>query len=148
MPNEDMPEVVLNYFRFVNEDRTDELMELFHEDAETFPVMSPPLRGREQIRGYYADVKHRVPQHSDVPVRIWRDGTSYAVELEFKGVTAAGERLEFPAVDLFDVVDGRIKRIKVFWGRIPGRALPVEYQAGRVDRSVRSTGPDSPSNDH
>lgn len=59
MPYQDMPEVVLDYFRFVNEDRTDELMELFHEDAETFPVMSPPLRGREQTRGCHTDVKHR-----------------------------------------------------------------------------------------
>lgn len=147
MPNQDMPEVVLNYFRLVNEDRTDELMELFHEDAETFPVMSAPLRGREEIRGYYADVKHRVPQHSDVPVRIWRDGTSYAVELDFKGVTAAGERLEFSAVDLFDIVDGRIKRIKVYWGRLPGRALPVEYKGSRADRSGPSSGPASPSKD-
>ena len=68
-----------------------------------------------------------------------RNRHQYAVELEFKGVTAAGERLEFSAVDLFDIVDGRIKRIKVYWGRIPGRALPVEYKGSQADRSVLSS---------
>lgn len=148
MSYQDMSEVVLNYFRLINEERTDELMGLFHEDAEIFPVMSPPLRGREQVRGYYADVRNRVPQHSDVPVRIWRDGTSFAVEIDFKGVTAAGERLELSAVDLFDIIDGRIKRIKLYWGRIPGRTLPVEYKGSQADRSVPSSEPGRPSNDH
>lgn len=145
MAKPDMPEVVLNYFRLVNEDRTDELMELFHEDAETLPVMSPPRCGREQIRGDHADVKHRVPQHADVPVCIWRNGTSYDVEIEFNGVTAAGERLELSAVDLLDVVDGCIT---LFPGRISGRAVPVEYNGGWVEGSARVPRPTGPSKNH
>lgn len=48
------------------------------------------------------------------------------VQLDSEGVTAAGEHLEFSAVDLFEIVDGCINRIEVFCGWIP---VPLNWQA-------------------
>lgn len=110
-----LPPVVSRYFELVNADRVDELMELFHPEAVVLFPMARPLQGPDQIRGFYEQVKVWYPQHRDEPVRAWESGGAVAIEIEFRGVTADGRPVEFRAVDLMDLVGGRIARLQGFY---------------------------------
>jgi ketosteroid isomerase-like protein len=49
--------------------------------------------------------------HSDAPTRILEMGDTVLAEIHFTGRSATGVDVEFPAVDVFDLRDGKIVRL-------------------------------------
>lgn len=111
----DAPEPVLSYFAALNEDRFDDLRDVLREDV----VVSPP--GMDDVQGVEAAIAHYrrllagFPEHVDEPTRALPSGDAVTVEIDFRGRLEDGRPVEFQAVDVFDLVDGRIARVRIWY---------------------------------
>lgn len=103
--------VVESYFAAVNAADFDALRRVLHPDIELTACMSRPRRGLESVVAFFDAVFGRYPEHSDIPTRLICDGNSVVAEIHFEGRSDTGAQIVFEAVDVFDVVDGRIRRL-------------------------------------
>jgi ketosteroid isomerase-like protein len=99
------------YFDSVNNERWEEFREVWHPDAEFSAVGARPRNGVDDILDYFHGVFRAWKVHDDQPVRVLPSGDSATIEVHFKGVTLDGREIEFDAVDVFDLEDGRIRRL-------------------------------------
>lgn len=102
------PQAILDYFDAINTEDWDKLASLWTEDAELNVVAARPRRGREDVLTYYPRALAPFPQHYDDPVRISVAGDVVTVEIKFTGELADGRPVEFDAVDVFDMRDGKL----------------------------------------
>ena len=103
--------VIERYFAAVNAGDFDTLREVLHPEIELTACMSRPRQGVESVVAFFDAVFGRYPEHSDIPTRLICDGNSVAAEIHFEGRSDTGAEIVFEAVDVFDVVDGRIRRL-------------------------------------
>ena len=103
--------VVERYFAAVNAGDFDTLRQVLHPDIELTACMSRPRQGVESVVAFFDAVFGRYPEHSDIPTRLICDGDSVVAEIHFEGRSDTGAEIVFEAVDVFDVVDGRIRRL-------------------------------------
>jgi ketosteroid isomerase-like protein len=115
-------EVVAAYFDRLNGENWDGLMELFHEDAE-LTAPSNTWRGRSEIGTYYRRTLAAFPEHLDQPGRVIASGDTAAVEIAYEGRMKDGREIRFDAVDIFDVQDGRIRRLTTWYDSAAVRKL-------------------------
>lgn len=111
-------DVVRRYFAAVNEDRFDDLGDLFAPDIVLEMGGAARREGVADAIGYYPRALAALPVHDDEAVSTLTsdDGRRVAVEIVFTGTTGDGRPLVFPAVDLFDLdEDGRISRLRSFY---------------------------------
>jgi ketosteroid isomerase-like protein len=104
---------VLRYFQCLDNEDWDGMREIWHEDATLRAVGARPRDDREGMIEYFAKIFVPWQKHEDRPTRLViseRDGTVMA-EVTFTGVTADGRTVVFDAIDVFDLVDGRIKKL-------------------------------------
>jgi ketosteroid isomerase-like protein len=99
------------YFSAINEERWSALADLLHEDAELVGVGGLPRKGRATIIEGIRLFMRWWAEHHDEPVRTLVCGQSATVEIEFTGTTNSGTPAAFAALDVFDIDDGRIRRI-------------------------------------
>jgi hypothetical protein len=65
------------------------------------------------VIGYFSKLFNPWPEHEDRPTRLViseRDGTVLA-EVAFTGRAPDGRQVAFDAIDVFDIVDGAIKKL-------------------------------------
>jgi hypothetical protein len=105
------PEVIGRYFECVNTEDWEEIGSLFTVDAVLLPAGTRPRTGRAEIGAFYPKVLAHLPVHRDEPTRVSVAGSVITVEIHFTGETALGHAVVFDAVDVFDLEDGRIKRL-------------------------------------
>jgi ketosteroid isomerase-like protein len=110
-----VPAAVQRYFECINGEDWDGLRAVFADDVELRPVGVPPRHGVEAAVDYYATLLVGFPEHDDQPQRFLVSGDSVTVEIHYVGRTAAGAEVVFDAVDVFDVEDGRIKRVSIWY---------------------------------
>jgi ketosteroid isomerase-like protein len=103
-------EVVMTYFRSVDAEDLNALESLFSPDAILLSAGAGQRSG-ERILSFYRNVFLKYPEHRDVPSRILEIGDTVVAEILFTGRSATGVRVEFPAVDIFDLRDGKILRL-------------------------------------
>lgn len=103
-------EVVMTYFRSVDAEDLRTLESLFSPDAVLFSAGAGQRSG-ERILSFYRNVFLKFPEHRDTPSRILEIGDTVVVEIHFTGRSATGTRVAFPAVDIFDLCDGKIVRL-------------------------------------
>jgi ketosteroid isomerase-like protein len=86
------------------------LAALFAPDAE---LVAPGAHrhGAAAVARYFRDALAPYPDHRDQPGRRLIAGSTATVEIHFSGRTASGAAIEFDAVDVFDLRDGRIARL-------------------------------------
>ena len=120
--------VVERYFAAVNAGDFDTLREVLHPEIELTACMSRPRRGVESVVAFFHAVFGRYPEHSDIPTRLICDGNSVVAEIHFEGRSDTGAEIVFEAVDLFDVVDGRIRRLSQW------------FDSADLQRQLRSPG--------
>ena len=103
--------VVESYFAAVNAEDFDTLRRVLHPDIELTACLSRPRRGLESVVAFFDAVFARFPVHSDIPVRLIVDGDTVVAEIHFEGRSDSGADVTFEAVDVFDISDGRIRRL-------------------------------------
>jgi ketosteroid isomerase-like protein len=113
--------VVRRYFACLGVEDWAGMAELWHEDAEMRAVGARPLQGRDAVLGYFARLFTPWSEHRGEPVRVLVAGAAVTVEVRFHGRTADGRDVVFDAVDLFDVDDGRIRRLSNWYDLVHAR---------------------------
>ena len=103
--------VVRRYFDAVDAEDVDTLRQLLHPDVALTACGSRPRQGSEAVIDLFGKIFERFPVHSDRPTRLICDGNTVVAEIHFEGRSATGVDITFEAVDVFDVVDGRIVRL-------------------------------------
>jgi ketosteroid isomerase-like protein len=112
------PAAVTKYFDFVNNDRFEELRDIFADDIRLEMAGAPPRRGVDDAVAYYAKALAQLPRHDDSPTAVWVDpsGTLVCVEISFVGSTRDERPVSFTAIDVFHLSnDGRIEWLRSFY---------------------------------
>lgn len=103
--------VVRRYFDAVDAEDFDALRRVLHPDVALTACGSGPRQGSEAVLDLFVKIFERFPVHTDRPVRLICDGGTVVAEIHFEGRSSTGVDVTFEAVDVFDVVDGRIVRL-------------------------------------
>lgn len=103
--------VVEHYFAAVNSEDFDTLRRVLHPEIELTACMSRPRQGLESVIRFFRAVFERYPVHSDIPTRLICDADAVVADIHFEGRTDTGIDITFEAVDVFDLTDGRIRRL-------------------------------------
>jgi uncharacterized protein (TIGR02246 family) len=104
------------YFEGINAERYDRVAALFAPDGVLIAPGTPPRRGPAEIEEYFRAALRLYPEHFDDPTRTVLAGSTATVEIHFTGALASGARMEFDAVDVFDLdADGRITRLSSWY---------------------------------
>lgn len=115
MANDDatMRTTVLEYFRCLDNEDWDAMREIWHEDGTVRAVGARPRDDREGMIQYFSKIFVPWQRHEDKPTRLVVSEAEGVVlaEVTFTGVTEDGRTVVFEAVDVFDLVDGRIKKL-------------------------------------
>jgi hypothetical protein len=111
----DAPEAIRRYFAGVNGEDWDDFRGIWHEDAEVDVVGGLRFRGLDEIMAYYPRVLAGFPVHHDDPYGIHVSGDVVTVEIAFRGETSAGVEATWEAVDVFHLVDGKVKRLTTWY---------------------------------
>lgn len=106
-----VPEAITTYFSAINSENWDLLATVWREDAELIAVGARPRRGKDAVVKYYPKTLLPWKEHIDHPTRFIVAGDTVTVEIHFTGRSADGIDVKFDAVDVFDLVDGRIQRV-------------------------------------
>jgi hypothetical protein len=91
--------VIDAYFDGVNEERYEDVADLFADDGELVAPGTEPRR-REAIAEYFAAALKPYPGHDDRPGRVLIAGSTALVEIHFTGRMDSGFEIEFDAVDI------------------------------------------------
>ena len=108
-------EVVKSYFRFVNEEKFDALFALFHPDVEFTAPYDFQTKGLENVKPFYLQVPVNHPEHVDTAEHILASGDRVAVYIDYVGKNKEGQSVIFKATDWFQIVDGKIKSLNIFF---------------------------------
>src|ERR1700709_2345212 len=103
-------ELIDNYFRAVNTENWPLMADLWNETGELVAVGVTPRVGRQRVLEYFPRILAGYVEHVDTPTRIVAAGDTVLVEIDFVGRLRSGSPIAFNAVDVFDLVDGRIQR--------------------------------------
>lgn len=134
-----VPEALTTYFDAINNEDWDRLATIWQDHAVLIPAGARPRRGIDEIVQYYPKVLAGWMEHFEDPTRFLVAGDTVTAELHFTGKSATGVEVEFDAVDVFDLVDGRIERLCTWYDAAAVRALlppPVPEAIGAYFRTI------------
>ncbi len=112
---EQLKEIVKSYFRLVNEEKFDEFFALFDPDVEFRAPYNFQAKGLENVKPFYLSVPDNYPEHVDTPESINVSGNKVAVFIDFVGKTKSGKPISFKATDWFQIENGKIKSLNIFY---------------------------------
>ncbi|WP_419925736.1 nuclear transport factor 2 family protein [Candidatus Poriferisocius sp.] len=104
-------EIVQSYFTALNTEDWELMASVLDPAIDLVPSGSRPRTGSDKAIAMFQKIFERFPVHQDNPNRFICDDSTVVVEITFNGATADGRELSFDAVDIFDVEDGRIRRL-------------------------------------
>ena len=104
-------ETLKSYFTALNTEDWELMASVLHPEIDLVPSGSRPRTGSDKAIAMFQKIFDRFPVHADDPTRFICDGNTVVVEITFTGATAGGLELTFDAVDIFDVQNGRIRRL-------------------------------------
>ena len=112
----DVEATIHAYFEGINAERYDRVAALFAADGVLIAPGIEPRRGAAEIEEYFRSALRLYPEHHDDPTRTIVAGSTATVEIHFTGALESGARMEFDAVDVFDLDDqGRIARLSSWY---------------------------------
>jgi ketosteroid isomerase-like protein len=125
-----VPEAITTYFSAINAEDWDRLATIWRDDAELHAVGGRPRKGKDEIVKFYPRTLAPWKDHLDDPTRFVVAGDTVTVEIHFTGRSADGVEVEFDAVDVFDLVDGKIATVTNWYDTSAVRKLlPVPVPA-------------------
>jgi ketosteroid isomerase-like protein len=107
----EVEDTVRNYFTCLDTENWDAMRELWHVDAELRAVGTRARKGVDEVIAYFSTLFAPWPRHTDAPTRLLISGHTVVAEVTFTGTTADGRDVSFDAVDVFDLAEGRIRRL-------------------------------------
>lgn len=123
--------IVQQYFASINSRDWTALRELLHPHLSLEVVGRGRLKGVEAALAYFETLLAGFAEGTDSPTRFLVSGSSVVVEIDFEGRTVVGRPVAFSAVDVFDICDGKIKSLSVWYD-----SLDVARQVkGRRERT-------------
>jgi ketosteroid isomerase-like protein len=111
----DAPEVIRTYFDSINTEDFERLAGIWADDVELKAVGARPRTGRDDVMDFYGGIFEPWAAHDDHPTRVVADGDVVVVEIVFTGTTHDGKEISFPAVDIFDLEDGKIRKVSIYY---------------------------------
>jgi hypothetical protein len=108
-------DTIHDYFEYINTEKFDLLFDLFCEDIKFSCPVDFTTQDLEEIKAFYNAVPENYPEHLDDPVDIIIDGNRAAVQIQFTGKRASGQKVEFSAVDWFTFEGDRIKTLNILY---------------------------------
>lgn len=112
---EKIREIVESYFRLVNTENFDEFFSLFDPDVTFKAPFNFTTQGLDNIKPFYLQVPRNYPDHVDTPEHILVSGNRAAVFIDFIGKTREGRPVAFKATDWFEIENGKIKSLNIFF---------------------------------
>jgi steroid delta-isomerase-like uncharacterized protein len=106
---------VEGYFAAINSDSFADLASVFAEDVEIHTVGGQPVVGREAALAHFPQVLATYAEHEDRVTRWIETSEAIVTEIDFEGKLADGRAVVFPALDVFDLRDGRITRVTTWY---------------------------------
>ncbi len=110
-PLPDPLETVESYFSALNAEDWELMASVLHPDLDLIPSGSRPRAGSDKAIAMFQKIFERFPVHHDSPTRFLHAGSTVVAEIAFAGSTADGTEVSFDAIDIFDLEDGRIRRL-------------------------------------
>lgn len=107
--------VVEDYFAAINADRLADLEAVFSVDVEIHTVGLRPVVGREAATTHFAGVLDGYTAHEDRVTRWIEAGDTIVTEILFEGTLDGGRPITFSALDVFDLADGRIRKVTTWY---------------------------------
>jgi ketosteroid isomerase-like protein len=132
----EVPEAIRRYFDGLNNEDWEDFTGIWTEDAELVGVGARTRKGRGDVMTYYSTVLVPYPVHHDDPYAIHVSGDVVTVEIAFTGETHEGVAVEFEAVDVFTLRDGRISRLTTWYD--VDRVRKLATRPGAPERRLRS----------
>jgi ketosteroid isomerase-like protein len=128
MSGEPLDAILDAYFAGLDAEDWAGIEALFADDAE---LLAPGAhrRGAPAVARYFRDALAPYPDHHDQPTRRVLAGGTATVEIHFSGRMPNGAAMEFDAVDVFDVRDGRIVRLTSWYDSAEVRRALLRGQA-------------------
>lgn len=110
---------VEGYFAAINEDRFDALTHLFVEHVEIHTVGAKPVAGRDAAITHFRNLLDRFVEHEDRVTR-WIEAVAgnsgnIVTDIAFTGRLRDGRAVNFSALDVFDIDDGRITKVATWY---------------------------------
>ena len=115
MTDHALPDVLAAYLDSLNTEDWDRLASLWHADATLRAVGTRQRTGPDDILTYFRAALGPWKEHLDQATRVLPCGDAVTVELHFRGRTAGGLQVEFDAVDVFDLRDGKIQALSTWY---------------------------------
>jgi len=107
--------IVQQYFASINSRDWSALREILHPHLSLQVVGRGRLEGVDAAVDYFETLLAGFVEGTDRPTRFLESGSSVVVEIDFDGRTVAGRPVAFSAVDVFDISDGKIKSLSVWY---------------------------------
>ena len=115
-------DLVLHYFRMVDEENIDAVVDCFCDDGEfSFPLSETPVTGKMSLREFFQAHVARFSEHHDKVTSFLFEGNRGASEIEFIAKTTGGQPLHFRACNIYEFHEGKFKRVKVYLDTVPLR---------------------------
>ncbi|WP_420614159.1 nuclear transport factor 2 family protein [Candidatus Spongiisocius sp.] len=107
--------IVQHYFESINSRDWPALREVLHPHLSMQVVGRGRIDGVEAALAYFETLLAGFAEGTDRPTRFLVSGSSVVVEIDFDGRTVGGRPVAFSAVDVFDISDGKIKSLSVWY---------------------------------
>lgn len=122
----DRSEVIHRYFLAVDEERLDDIVDCFCEDATfDFPLAERPVRGHEELRSFFSAHTGRFSDHVDRVTRVLVDGDAGISELVFDATTTDGRVVHLENCNVYRFRDGKFAAVRVY-----GDSVTIRHQFG------------------
>lgn len=116
-------QVVRRYFVCLDTEDWDTMRTLWNSDSEMRAVGARPRRGVDDVIDYFSKLFTPWPRHVDAPTRLIAGQDTIVAEVTFTGTTPEGREVSFDAIDVFDLVDGRIQKLTNWYDIAYARAV-------------------------
>jgi ketosteroid isomerase-like protein len=103
------------YFAAINADSFADLADVFTPDVEIHTIGAKPIAGCSAALAHFPAILAKFTEHDDTVTRWIEAPEAIVTDIAFTGRLAGGQPVAFPALDIFDLAGGRIRRVTTWY---------------------------------